>query len=305
MARGSQLEPSVEGVEGAIYSRRRGSRDRKRGWSRRKNRRKRRKYVGSSLLTPASTLTTTTSTHCATIKACSAQATTTTTTISSDGSITTQMEGLFPAPSADSAKWSSIQSSILSRLASYDAIVMPRLTSTSTASTSEATTSTSTTTSPTASETSYDCEGSDRCKTFANLRSFCDMAKSFLKDDITYQNTEGECYTDGKNAGYGCGVFIEAKDCEMKGREIAVAYDHIHQETGGDCAKCGSAWFSDGCRVKVDYGSGCKATNGPLEPVPGNPTISSASASFIKLRTRMILCLSSIQLANLANGEDR
>ncbi|KAF7587124.1 hypothetical protein BBP40_007695 [Aspergillus hancockii] len=247
-------------------------------------------YVGSSLVNPASTLSTTTSTRCMTITACSAEATTTTTAISSDGPTTTHIEGLFPAPSANSAKWSTMYSSILSRLSSYDALAMPRLTSTTKTATTEKTTTTltSSTTAPTPSETSYDCKGSGRCKDFSSLRKFCDMAKSFLKDDITYGTTHdsydsGECYTDGKNAGFGCGVFVKGKNCEMKGRQLAAAYDHIHQESGGGCEKCGSAFFSNGCQVKVDYVSKCKTTNGPLEEVPGpdgNDTVSLKSPSF-------------------------
>jgi hypothetical protein len=31
----------------------------------------------------------------------------------------------------------------------------------------------------------------------------------------------GTCYTDGKNAGFGCGVFVEGDDCEMTGDQMA------------------------------------------------------------------------------------
>jgi chitinase len=36
----------------------------------------------------------------------------------------------------------------------------------------------------------------------------------------------GTCYTDGKNAGLGCGVFVEGVDCEMTGDEMA-AYENF------------------------------------------------------------------------------
>ncbi|THC91217.1 hypothetical protein EYZ11_009321 [Aspergillus tanneri] len=229
-------------------------------------------YVRSFLVRPASTVTTTTSTRCTTITACSAEPTTTTTTLSRNGPMVTQTEGLFPAV-ANHAKRLSIQKSLLSEFSKWDSMAMSKSTTTKT---TEKTTSTITTTSslPTASEVSYDCKGSGRCKTFRNLRKFCDMAKGFLVDDTLYgtkdsNSDSGTCYTDGKNAGFGCGIFVKGKNCEMTGSQMAAAYDHLHQDTGGGCAKCGSVHFSDGCLLTVNYVSGCQRTNGPLERVPG------------------------------------
>ncbi|KAH1996048.1 hypothetical protein KXV97_001123, partial [Aspergillus fumigatus] len=94
----------------------------------------------------------------------------------------------------------------------------------------------------------------------------------------------GTCYTDGKNAGFGCGVFVEGDDCEMTGDQMAAAYDHIFQETGGDCGICGHAHFDNGCTLTVNYVSGCSTTNGILEAFVGNvsdiTTASSAAAAW-------------------------
>ncbi|KAJ5135350.1 uncharacterized protein N7515_004628 [Penicillium bovifimosum] len=101
------------------------------------------------------------------------------------------------------------------------------------------------------------------------------MAKAFLTETTVYGTKDsdyntGTCYTDGKNAGYGCGVFVEGEDCEMTGDEMAAAYDHIFQETGGDCGICGHTFLSNGCALTVNYVSGCKTSNGALEVFVGN-----------------------------------
>ncbi|KAH1509663.1 hypothetical protein KXX06_007072 [Aspergillus fumigatus] len=82
------------------------------------------------------------------------------------------------------------------------------------------------------------------CGSFANLHSFCNMAKGFLTEDTLYGTKDsdadtGTCYTDGKNAEFGCGVFVEGDDCEMTGDQMA---------------------------------AGCKTTNGVLQAHVGNST---------------------------------
>ncbi|KAH2337317.1 hypothetical protein KXW87_006348 [Aspergillus fumigatus] len=115
------------------------------------------------------------------------------------------------------------------------------------------------------------------CGSFANLHSFCNMAKGFLTEDTLYGTKDsdadtGTCYTDGKNAEFGCGVFVEGDDCEMTGDQMAAAYDHIFQETDGGCEICGHAFFPNGCQLAVNYVSGCKTTNGVLQAHVGNST---------------------------------
>ncbi|PWY69599.1 hypothetical protein BO94DRAFT_293810 [Aspergillus sclerotioniger CBS 115572] len=72
------------------------------------------------------------------------------------------------------------------------------------------------------------------------------------------------------NAGFGCGVFVEGKKCQMTGAELAAHYDHIMQFTGGGCKKCGQALLSNGCKVTVNYVGHCQNTDGILNLVGGD-----------------------------------
>ncbi|KAL5365893.1 bacteriodes thetaiotaomicron symbiotic chitinase [Aspergillus floccosus] len=225
-------------------------------------------YISSTLITPASTYSTTTVTsHCETITACAARPTTVTSTVDKDG----LKEGTISNIESGTADDATLTSYLDEQMMSWYSAGF----TTSTTTTTTTKTTTTTTTSPTPSETGYDCKGSIRCGTFANLHSFCDMAKAFLTETTVYGTKDsdynpGTCYTDGKNAGYGCGVFVEGEDCEMTGDEMAAAYDHIFQETGGDCGICGHAFLSNGCTLTVNYVSGCKTSNGALEVFVGN-----------------------------------
>ncbi|KAL6234219.1 glycosyl hydrolases family 18-domain-containing protein [Aspergillus navahoensis] len=49
----------------------------------------------------------------------------------------------------------------------------------------------------------------------------------------------------------------------------AMAYDHLHQSTGGDCEKCSHVQFPNGCTLTVNYVPGCKTTNSGLKPIVG------------------------------------
>ncbi|KAK9584464.1 hypothetical protein V6Z90_006997 [Aspergillus fumigatus] len=225
-----------------------------------------------TLVTPASTYSTTTiTTRCDTITACSAKATTTTSTVDEDGLIEGTITDFQWATTSDDADLTSyLESDYSSFWSAFDS------TSTTTTTTTKPTTTT-TTTSSRPTETSYDCKGSIRCGSFANLHSFCNMAKGFLTEDTLYGTKDsdadtGTCYTDGKNAEFGCGVFVEGDDCEMTGDQMAAAYDHIFQETDGGCEICGHAFFPNGCQLAVNYVSGCKTTNGVLQAHVGNST---------------------------------
>ncbi|KAK9562394.1 hypothetical protein V6Z88_003920 [Aspergillus fumigatus] len=228
--------------------------------------------AASTLVTPASTYSTTTiTTRCDTITACSAKATTTTSTVDEDGLIEGTITDFQWATTSDDADLTSyLESDYSSFWSAFDS------TSTTTTTTTKPTTTT-TTTSSRPTETSYDCKGSIRCGSFANLHSFCNMAKGFLTEDTLYGTKDsdadtGTCYTDGKNAEFGCGVFVEGDDCEMTGDQMAAAYDHIFQETDGGCEICGHAFFPNGCQLAVNYVSGCKTTNGVLQAHVGNST---------------------------------
>ncbi|RAL14681.1 bacteriodes thetaiotaomicron symbiotic chitinase [Aspergillus homomorphus CBS 101889] len=234
-------------------------------------------YISSTLVTPASTYSTTTVTsRCETITACSAKPTTVTSTVDKDG----LMEGTITLIDYYTTDGEAAMTAAWDEMDSFYSIAFATITTTTTrpttTTTTQSTKTTSTASAPT--ETDYNCKGSPRCGTFAHLRSFCDMAKSFLGSN-TYgtkdtDSDSGTCYTDGKNAGFGCGVFLEGDDCEMAGPEMAAAYDHIFQESGGDCKICGHAFFPGGCQLTVNYVHGCKTTNGPLRAYVGNETSS-------------------------------
>ncbi|PLB44327.1 bacteriodes thetaiotaomicron symbiotic chitinase [Aspergillus steynii IBT 23096] len=236
-------------------------------------------YISSTLVTPVSTYSTkTVTTRCQTITACAATPTTTTRTVDKDG----LMEGTISNIGISVPYESDLASQLLDQLDSFYSSAFSTTTSTTT---SKPTTTTKTSAPPAPTETDYNCAGSGRCKTFANLHKFCDMAKSFLTETTVYGASSsprrrttgnginsGTCYTDGKNAGIGCGVFVKGANCEMTGKQIAAAYDHIFQETGGDCKICGRAFFPEGCRVHVDYVTDCKTSNSLLESFAGNGT---------------------------------
>ncbi|GAB1193276.1 hypothetical protein APSETT444_002479 [Aspergillus pseudonomiae] len=143
-------------------------------------------YITSLLVTPVSTYSTTTVTsRCETITACAARPTTVTSTIDKNGLNEGTISNIDYAMSDDP----SLASYLDEQLSSFfDSAFATATTTTSTTSTAETTTSSTKTTSttPTPSETGFECGGSRMCKTFPKIHAFCDMAKSFLKDNTVY-----------------------------------------------------------------------------------------------------------------------
>ncbi|KAJ5878943.1 hypothetical protein N7455_002408 [Penicillium solitum] len=214
-------------------------------------------YISSSMV--SSSYTTETSTMCQTITACDAKPTTTTSTITSDSTVKAAYR--FYSRTIDDAAITS-QASIIDDDFSSLYTTTPTPTSTSSTSTEEATTTTSNKYKP--SESASTCgHGQTMCHLFvSNLHGFCDVAKSYIRGDDIYGTTSGkktgECYTDGKHASGGCGVFIKGDGCEVKGTTMQAAYDHIFD----DCNQaCGHMVFDNGCEMKVDYVTGCETEN--------------------------------------------
>ncbi|PYI09362.1 hypothetical protein BO78DRAFT_437932 [Aspergillus sclerotiicarbonarius CBS 121057] len=251
-------------------------------------------YISSTLVTPISTYSTTTLTsQCSTITACSANPTTVTSTITGDGLVEGTISGIDSIVSEDPAIWTSLIDDLSSFYAMAFATNISTIpfsvkstTSTASTSTTQSTTSTTTSTTAFAFETGYNCGGSPRCATFAHLRSYCDKAKDDILGTVVYGTTKnnvnsGVCYTNGMNAGFGCGVFVEGKNCQMTGAELAAHYDHIMQSTGGGCKKCGQALFSNGCKVTVNYVGHCQSSDGILNLVgdDGSDDATASSAS--------------------------
>ncbi|KAJ5893479.1 hypothetical protein N7495_005170 [Penicillium taxi] len=176
-----------------------------------------------------------TSISCGTITACYAEATTITSTLT-DEIIMTTTPFVAYAYKTDSAYFASIATKIDVYFSSMDALYSSADASTTTSSTTSTTSKTSTTSSKTStstgpSETSldnlcleevtYSYKGSSRCKIFSHLYSFYEVAKSYIRGDDIYgtlstdENRTRECYIDGKNAGFRCGVFVKGIGCQL------------------------------------------------------------------------------------------
>ncbi|KAF9874265.1 hypothetical protein CkaCkLH20_08248 [Colletotrichum karsti] len=117
---------------------------------------------------------------------------------------------------------------------------------------------------------SYDCKGSGLCGSTVNMLKYCDHAVNYLRrgENFVYTTEKdklnGNCWSDW--AGNGCGVFIagtpddkytDAEYCEITGDDMWWAYQDIRADDGGNCDKCGSKHFGNGCRVTINYVTGC------------------------------------------------
>lgn len=109
---------------------------------------------------------------------------------------------------------------------------------------------------------SYDCEGATLCST-TNVK-WCDEAVNNMdRGSKLYTASDtiavaGNCWANAE--GFGCSVSIRGTDgdgnsCQITGDDMWYAYQDIRDV--GDCAKCGSKHFGNGCLVSVDYYYGC------------------------------------------------
>lgn len=132
----------------------------------------------------------------------------------------------------------------------------------------------------------YDCKGDTLCST-TNVK-FCDKAvnnmergsKIYTSGDILA--SAGNCWANAQ--GFGCSVQIRGTDndgnaCKITGDDMWNVYQDIR--TAGDCSKCGSKHFGNGCLVSIDYYYGCdNRDSGPNRKIDGsgNVTLDSGSA---------------------------
>jgi hypothetical protein len=131
----------------------------------------------------------------------------------------------------------------------------------------------------------YDCKGDTLCST-TNVK-FCDKAvnnmergsKIYTSGDLLA--SAGNCWANSQ--GFGCSVKIRGKDndgkaCKITGDDMWVAYQDIRKT--GDCSKCGSKHFGNGCMVSVDYYYGCdnrdSSTDRKIDGL-GNGTLESST----------------------------
>ncbi|KAL1849085.1 hypothetical protein Plec18170_007744 [Paecilomyces lecythidis] len=229
-------------------------------------------FVYSQPDTARSTSTTKTSTSCDTITACSATATTTTTTLTENSSYDEPFYAweAYTNTAVIDAVASEIDAAFRSAESSWER-------PTTTSATSKTTTSkTSTSTGPAATS---------KNNTTPDEVSYTCSAKSVIRGSVVYGTTSansntGECYTDGMNAGFGCGIFVKGDDCQILGTTMQAAYDHLMDKNVGGCTKCGQVTFSNGCTMRVDYVSGCSTTNnGPVQLVSLNGSIATTAMS--------------------------
>ncbi|KAM0540864.1 hypothetical protein ACHAPJ_013476 [Fusarium lateritium] len=80
---------------------------------------------------------------------------------------------------------------------------------------------------------------------------YCDHAVNSLQrnDDKNYGDgkpLEGNCW--GDRDGYGCTVFVRGKGCVLSGNEMWWKYQDLRDSDKGDCSKCGSVHYGNGCR---------------------------------------------------------
>lgn len=109
----------------------------------------------------------------------------------------------------------------------------------------------------------YDCEGETLCSTMEVKN--CDQAVNNMeRGGRIYTANTGSINSEGNwwcNAlGFGCSVRIRGKDrngkdCQITGDNMWWAYQDIRQK--GQCSKCGSKHFGDGCLVSIDYQYDC------------------------------------------------
>lgn len=153
-------------------------------------------------------------------------------------------------------------------------------------------TPTSTTTPPAGTPTPspyYDCKGDTLCST-TNVK-FCDKAvnkmergsKIYTSGDILA--SAGNCWANAE--GFGCSVKIRGTDndgnaCKITGDDMWFAYQDIRKD--GDCSKCGSKHFGNGCLVSIDYYYGCdNRDSGPNRKIGGlgNDTLESGDMDIV------------------------
>lgn len=129
----------------------------------------------------------------------------------------------------------------------------------------------------------YDCEGATLCST-TNVK-WCDEAVNNMdRGSKIYTSSDtlavaGNCWANAE--GFGCSVKIRGTDndgnaCKITGDDMWYAYQDIRDI--GDCSKCGSKHFGNGCLVSIDYYYGCdNRDSGPNRKVEGmgNDTLKS------------------------------
>ncbi|KAJ7105749.1 meiotically up-regulated gene 117 protein, partial [Mycena crocata] len=95
-----------------------------------------------------------------------------------------------------------------------------------------------------------DCKGSSLCGSLNSAS--CDAARDKLVDNTIYR-TDGNADQTGVCSGH-CGLFVQGTDCRYDGVTMRQAYTDIR---AGNCKKCGSKRYLDGCQITMNYVASC------------------------------------------------
>ncbi|KAK7023857.1 meiotically up-regulated gene family-domain-containing protein [Favolaschia claudopus] len=94
------------------------------------------------------------------------------------------------------------------------------------------------------------CKGSSLCGSL-NAAS-CDAAAAKIVNTQIYR-TDVNAAATGTCSGH-CGLFVQGTNCRYDGYTMLDAYKEIR---AGNCQKCGSKRYLDGCEITVNYVSSC------------------------------------------------
>jgi hypothetical protein len=112
----------------------------------------------------------------------------------------------------------------------------------------------------------YDCKGHTLCST--SSVKWCDKAINQMPRGGHMYRSNGVPFSEAGRCwanvvGLGCSVQIRGKNrdtggvCEISGDDMWKAYQDIKDSSKGNCGKCGSKHFGNGCLVSIDYAEGC------------------------------------------------
>ncbi|PGH17669.1 hypothetical protein AJ79_01031 [Helicocarpus griseus UAMH5409] len=98
---------------------------------------------------------------------------------------------------------------------------------------------------------SFSCAGSTLCGSSLSAGE-CDAAYRIIDANHRYFTGSGATQT---GVCYGnCGIFVEGGNCDLSGREMIDGYNQLRDH---GCRICGSKTYDDGCRLTVNYVTGC------------------------------------------------
>ncbi|EEP81142.1 predicted protein [Uncinocarpus reesii 1704] len=98
---------------------------------------------------------------------------------------------------------------------------------------------------------SFSCKGSTLCGRGVSAAD-CGAAYRIIDRNHRYftgsgATQTGVCYKK-------CGIFVEGGNCDLSGKEMIDGYNQLRSR---GCKICGSKTYNDGCRLVINYVTGC------------------------------------------------